>query len=225
MDKIERLIQMMDKPDRYSKAEWQEMLDDKDCQEYYRLMCDTAAALNDSSRSDNQQTDKTATEEALLRFQHRYMPAHYRIPLWRKVAAIFIGLLLVSGMTFATVAIVRHHRAAERKEMAVKPTRRACATTTLATARDTTKVKPQTADGIKQFINVPVGNILNEMAAYYELKVDVRSSQAARIRLYFNWNKQYGAPQVVEQLNQFGHIHITLNGKELILESAGGDER
>ena len=225
MDKIERLIQMMDQPDRYSKAEWQEMLDDKDCQEYYRLMCDTAAALNDSFRSDNQQTDKTATEEALRRFQHRYMPAHYRITLWRKVAAIFIGLLLVSGMTFATVAIVRHHRAAERKEMAVKPTRRACATTTLATARDTTKVKPQTADGIKQFINVPVGNILNEMAAYYELKVDVRSSQAARIRLYFNWNKQYGAPQVVEQLNQFGHIHITLNGKELILESAGGDER
>ena len=43
MDKIERLIQMMDRPDRYSQEEWQDVLADKDCREYYRLMCDTAA--------------------------------------------------------------------------------------------------------------------------------------------------------------------------------------
>ncbi len=46
MDKIERLIQMMDRPDRYSQEEWQDVLADKDCREYYRLMCDTAAALH-----------------------------------------------------------------------------------------------------------------------------------------------------------------------------------
>lgn len=70
-----------------------------------------------------------------------------------------------------------------------------------------------------------MGNILNEMAVYYGLKTEIRSDEAARIRLYFNWNKQYDAAQVVEQLNQFDHIHVTLNGDALVLEAAGGTDR
>jgi hypothetical protein len=49
----------------------------------------------------------------------------------------------------------------------------------------------------------------------------VRSDETARIRLYFNWNKQYDAQQVVEQLNQFAHIHVTLDGNVIVLEAAG----
>ena len=33
MDKIEQLIAMMEKPDRYSQEEWQQVLSDKDCRE------------------------------------------------------------------------------------------------------------------------------------------------------------------------------------------------
>ena len=47
MNKIEHLIAMMEKPDHYSQKEWRQVLSDKDCREYYRLMCDTSAALHD----------------------------------------------------------------------------------------------------------------------------------------------------------------------------------
>ena len=71
---------------------------------------------------------------------------------------------------------------------------------------------------MKQFINTPVANIVNEIASYYGLKAEIRNSQAASIRLYFNWNRQCSAEQVVSQLNQFDNIHISLDGSSLVLE-------
>lgn len=94
---------------------------------------------------------------------------------------------------------------------------KATAKTTTA-VRDTVKSQPQEADGMKQFINMPVADIVNEIASYYGLKAEIRNSQAAGIRLYFNWNRQCSAAQVVSQLNQFDNIHLTLDGNSLVLE-------
>lgn len=104
MDKIERLIAMMEKLDRYSQKDWQQVLSDKDCQEYYQLMCYTSAALHDH------RPDETETEEALQRFEKRYMPERRHITLWRQLAAVFAGLILISGLTFATITMVRHRQ-------------------------------------------------------------------------------------------------------------------
>ncbi len=224
MDKIERLIQMMEQPDSYSKEEWQNVLADKDCREYYQLMCDTAAALH-NPHTYNQSPDETETEAALQRFQQRYMPANRHLTLWRQVAAVFIGLIFVSGLAFAAVAIVKHQQQTVRKEVVVRSTKKAATTKSMTASRDTLKSQPQPSTGTKQFVNAPVSNILDEMAHYYGLKVEVRSTEASRIRLYFNWNKQYDAAQVVEQLNQFEHIHVTLDGDALILEETGGTDR
>ena len=57
------------------------------------------------------------------------------------------------------------------------------------------------------------------------MKEETSSRQAANTRLYFNWNKQYNVEQVVDQLNQFEHIHITVDGDNLVLEAAGGTDR
>ena len=229
MDKIEQLIRMMEEPNRYSQKEWENVLADKDCREYYRLMCDTATVLKDQKvdkqHNGSHRPDQAETEDALLRFQQRYMPGSRHTTLWRQVAAVFAGLVLMSGLAFATVALVNRHSTATRKEVAMKPTRHTATVKTATATRDTIKALPQAEPGMKQFVNVSVGNILNEMAAYYGLKTEIRSDEAARIRLYFNWNKQYGATQVVEQLNQFEHIHVTLDGGALVLEAAGGTEQ
>ena len=212
MDKIEQLIAMMEKPDRYSQEEWQQVLSDKDCREYYRLMCDTSAALHDH------RPDEAETEEALQRFEKRYMSDRRHITLWRQLAAVFVGLMLISGLAFAAITMVRHRQQAPRKELAVAPTKAQTTATTKTTVRDTVKTQPQEADGMKQFINMPVANIVNEIASYYNLKAEIRNTQAANIRLYFNWNRQCSAAQVVSQLNQFDNIHLTIDGSSLVLE-------
>lgn len=212
MDKIERLIAMMEKPDRYSQEEWRQVLSDKDCREYYRLMCDTSAALHDH------RPDETETEEALQRFEKRYMSDRRHIALWRQLAAVFVGLMLISGLAFAAITMVKHHQQAPKRELAVAPTKAKATAKTTTVVRDTIKSQPQESNGMKQFINTPVANIVNEIASYYGLKAEIRNSQAASIRLYFNWNRQCSAEQVVSQLNQFDNIHFSLDGSSLVLE-------
>lgn len=212
MNKIEHLIAMMEKPDRYSQEEWQQVLCDKDCREYYRLMCDTSAALHDH------RPDETETEEALQRFEKRYMSDRRHIALWRQLAAVFVGLMLISGLAFATITMVKHHQQAPKRELAVAPTKAKATAKTTTAVRDTIKSQPQESNGMKQFINTPIANIVNEIASYYGLKAEIRNTQAASIRLYFNWNQQCSAAQVVSQLNQFDNIRITLDGSSLVLE-------
>ena len=212
MDKIERLIAMMEKHGNYSKKEWQQVLSDKDCQEYYQLMCDTSAALNDH------RPDEKETEEALHRFEKRYMPERRHIAIWRQLAAVFAGLTLISGLAFATITMVRHRQQAPKKAVVVTPAKAKATAKTTTVVRDTIKSQPQEADGMKQFINMPVADIVNEIASYYGLKAEIRNPQATGIRLYFNWNRQCSAAQVVSQLNQFDNIHLTLDGNSLVLE-------
>lgn len=212
MNKIEHLIAMMEKPDRYSQEEWRQVLSDKDCREYYRLMCDTSAALHDH------RPDETETEEALQRFEKRYIPERRPVSIWRQVAAVFVGLMLISGLAFAAITMVKHHQQAPKRELAVAPTKAKATAKTTTAVRDTIKSQPQEANGMKQFINTPVANIVNEIASYYGLKAEIRNTQTASIRLYFNWNRQCSAAQVVSQLNQFDNIHISLDGSSLVLE-------
>ena len=212
MNKIEHLIAMMEKPDHYSQKEWRQVLSDKDCREYYRLMCDTSAALHDH------RPDEAETEEALQRFEKQYLPDRRHITLWRQLAAVFVGLMLISGLAFAAITMVKHHQQAPKRELAVAPTKAKATAKTTTAVRDTIKSQPQESNGMKQFINTPVANIVNEIASYYGLKAEIRNTQAASIRLYFNWNRQCSAAQVVSQLNQFDNIHITLDGSSLVLE-------
>lgn len=212
MDKIEHLIAMMEKPDRYSQEEWQQVLSDKDCREYYRLMCDTSAALHDH------RPNKTETEEALQRFEELYMSDRRHIAIWRQLAAVFVGLMLISGLVFAAITMVRHRQQAPKRELAVAPAKAKATAKTTTAVRDTIKSQPQESNGMKQFINTPVANIVNEIASYYGLKAEIRNTQAASIRLYFNWNRQCSAAQVASQLNQFDNIRITLDGSSLVLE-------
>ena len=212
MNKIEHLIAMMEKPDHYSQKEWRQVLSDKDCREYYRLMCDTSAALHDH------RPDEAETEEALQRFEKQYLPDRRHITLWRQLAAVFVGLMLISGLAFAAITMVKHHQQAPKRELAVAPTKAKATAKTTTAVRDTIKSQPQESNGMKQFINTPVANIVNEIASYYGLKAEIRNSQAASIRLYFNWNRQCSAEQVVSQLNQFDNIHISLDGSSLVLE-------
>ena len=140
------------------------------------------------------------------------------IALWRQLAAVFVGLMLISGLAFATITMIRHRQQAPKKELAVTPIKAKAIAKTTTAVRDTIKSQPQESNGMKQFINTPVANIVNEIASYYGLKAEIRNSQAASIRLYFNWNRQCSAAQVVSQLNQFDNIRITLDGSSLVLE-------
>lgn len=59
------------------------------------------------------------------------------------------------------------------------------------------------------FDNVPLSDILTQMAAYYQVRVVYARPEARHIRLYFTWDRQKPLQQNLDILNAFEHIHIS----------------
>jgi len=70
----------------------------------------------------------------------------------------------------------------------------------------------------KTFENVPLKDITAELASFYHIAIEVRNAETAVLRLYYPWNPQMPLRQVVEELNRFEKVHLTLTSDTLIIE-------
>jgi hypothetical protein len=213
MEKIKQLIQMIEHPEQYSNDQWREILKDKDCREYYQLISETDNAINDKPLSDKD------VNRAQKDFESKYNPSTHHLLLLKKIAAIFIGLILISCIAIAAVSIVKHHQQTQ-----TPPTHKGIvnhkikdSVKTVVMKTDSVRRKSDIA-GEKRFINVSLENILQQIAVYYHVKVSFTDGKATKIRLFFNWNQNNTLPQVVEQLNNFEEFHITLSDNTLTVK-------
>ena len=53
---------------------------------------------------------------------------------------------------------------------------------------------------------------------YYEVKVEYKSADARDLRFYYEWNRKTGIESVLDDLNQFAKVNITLNNKKITVE-------
>jgi hypothetical protein len=202
-DKMERLLDMTEHPERYSEEEIQMLLEDDECREYYELMVKTDAAYTGD-------TSDVEAEKALQKFEAEHMPKFS----WRKIAAIFIGILMISGIAYAAISLHRRASAPARNQVArteniaakTEPQRGGIAKTDSVAVKD------------KSFDNVELGTVLNEISAYYNLKVEYGSDKSKHLRLHFRWNQSQSAEEVVETLNHFENVHITLADGKMSVE-------
>ena len=134
---------------------------------------------------------------------------------FKKMAASFIGVLLVSGMAFAAIHIVRmvnsqkHQTVQTEQPGAYKP----------PTTMPVDTVKTDTiAPKIIRYDEATLQKILTDMGDYYRLHVELRNEEAKTLRLFFLWNQRQEASIVLEQLNMFERIHLVLNDSTIIAE-------
>ncbi|MCH3992361.1 MAG: DUF4974 domain-containing protein [Prevotella sp.] len=213
MEKIEQLIQMMEHPEQYSNDQWREILKDKDCREYYQLISETDNAIHDKPLSDKD------VNRAQKNFESKYYSSTPHFLLLRKIAAIFIGLILISCIAIAAVSIVKHHQRTQTSLTHNGIINHKIKDSVKTVVMKTGSVKRKsTTDGEKRFVNVSLENILQQIAVYYHVKVSFTDGKATKIRLFFNWNQNNTLPQVVEQLNNFEEFHITLSNNTLTVK-------
>ena len=215
MDKIEELMKMMEHPELYPDEKWKDMLRDEECRIYYNLMSKTDSAVNDPTVSD-----KDIDEEwHKLEVQH-YAPTKNRILLWYKIAAVFVGLTLISSFAIAAIKggwfrhtpapQTAHTPSAIRTIDTIKAESR-------TKARDTLAVKTS-KPVIRQYEDDTLENILDEMSDYYQVKIEYENTDARRLRLFFKWDQSYRIDEIVDQLNNFQQFHISLENKTLVVE-------
>lgn len=208
-DNIRQLLVMLDNPDAYTEQEIQDIINhDEDTREIYRLMVE----INRSSfhRKNDETVDIDA---AWKRFSQKLQPEKHARG-WSKIAASFIGMLLISGIAFAAINFVRQYKKKEtpntkQAEYVEK------SVTNISAGRfntDTVNIQPVVYD------NISLEKMLPEIAANYHVKVTFVNEEARQFRFRFVWNPRQNIGQVVSDLNQFERLTVTLKDNEIIVK-------
>lgn len=90
-DKLGLLIDMTEHPENYTDKQLQKLLEDEECRELYNIIADVDSTLMPQIEDE--------TEQSLQRFE-KNMHRHHS---FRNIAAIGIGVLMISGLAIAAI--------------------------------------------------------------------------------------------------------------------------
>ena len=218
-ENIRQLLEMLDHPEAYTEQEIHDIINrDEDTRETYRLMVE--AKRSSRNRKNKAPVDVDAAWQRFA--EQNKTQTSILNSQFKKVAASFIGVLLMSGIAFAAIHIVRHY---VEGDMPTPPQETQVAIPHQQVALDDT-VKVETTDTIAPkatmepvvFDNVPLEEMLPEIAAHYDAKVTFANDKARQLRFRFVWNPQQDIGQVVSDLNQFESMTVTLVDNQITVE-------
>ena len=208
-DNIRQLLEMLDNPEAYTEQEIQDIINrDEDTRETYRMM----AEAKRSSRQ-HQANKPIDVDAAWQKFNQKIQPQQHSFG-WMKIAASFIGVLLVSGIAFAAIQIVRYTQQHTPKTEEVINTPKSANVTPADTLTTDTIATPQPII----YDNIPLEKMLPEIAAHYDAKVTFVNDETRQLRFHFMWHPQKGIEKVVSDLNQFERLNITLNDNQITVK-------
>lgn len=140
--------------------------------------------------------------------------------LKNRVAAVFIGLLVVSGVTFAAIHIARHYVGRDSQspsqETQISDMHQPVApsdTIISDTIKNDTPVKANPV----VYDNVTLDSIAKDIAAYYQIGLELQNGHAHQLRFYFVWKQDDSLHEVVEKLNMFEQVNMSVENGKLIV--------
>lgn len=228
MNKTDLLFQMLDNPDQYSEAQWQDILADDECREIYTLMAKTKSAAQSSQITDD---EIDAEWQRLSQSKQNHAAV---IPLWRKIAAAAAIMIALFGGTYAAI---RTGFFGVEKIITSKETPHKVENVDSVATKDneaiTQELSPDSEENVKEsteevavkmeprlYDNVPLEQILIELSAYYHVDVEYSSEDVRSLRLYYQWEPEYSLDKVIEMLSHFETFNIHREGDKLIVESS-----
>jgi hypothetical protein len=183
MEKLRKLTQMTEHPEQYSDKEWQEVFE-----------------------------GETISQEQIDQAWQRFEKEHPRRPNRSilKIAASFIGILLLSGI--AVAAILHTTKPDVYVTETTKTEVRADNETSPATT--TSAQEPHTVI----FENTELQQIVDSLAIYYKVKPYYRRESSRQLRLYYEWDQHNSISEITSLLNNFEQVCISLRGDSIIIE-------
>ena len=227
---IERFLELQEHPEQVTDEQLQQILADPQMRELVKQMAFAKRALRNQQKSEEPDVDGEWEKFASRHSSNDTSATKNHAPLvsifsqLRKKVAVFIGILLVSGIAFAAIQIVRQ-RVGEHIETSVggdlqsptsvvrdlQPTQQVMPNDTIET--DTTEI-PQPM----VFDNIRLDEILPQIASYYQKEVKFRTENARQLRFYFVWKREDGLEHAIEKLNRFERVSIKIEGNKIIVE-------
>ena len=203
---MRRLLDAQDHPETFTDEELQAMLKDDDLRESAELMTRLKQAYI------GKETEDIDVDAEWQRFALR--KPKRRSWGWMQIAAAFIGLLMLSGIAYAAIHIAVSSRSqqTEVQDTTAVAHKGPAPAARLVSHEGLTSCEPKT------FENVPLKDIATELVSFYHINIKTRNAETAALRLYYPWNPQMPLGQVVEELNRFEKVNLTLTNDTLIIE-------
>jgi hypothetical protein len=231
---IQKLLEMLDNPGAYTEQEIHDIINhDEDTRETYRVMVEAKRCSNHRKADKPVDVDaawhklnvkrqseqhgwgwmRMAASSTFGRASSR-REEQMRASLSSRLVASFIGVLLVSGIAFAAIQMVRNaqQHAPKTEEMVSAPKSANIAPTDTLTTDTIAALQPVIYD------NMPLEKLLSDIAAHYDAKVAFANDDVRQLRFHFVWNPLKGIDQVVSDLNQFERLTVTLKDNQITVK-------
>ena len=200
-EKIQLLLDMQEHPEQFSEQALQTMLDDPEVRE----LMEATAQLKQAMMSDENNVNDVDAE--WQRFAQTHLTEQKPERSWLKIAATFIGILMMSGIAFAAIHIIRNFSNA-----GIEP-QKTIQETTIANPHqlpaDTIK-KDTIPSKVVRYDEATLEKILTDMTDYYGLTLKWKSEEAKTLRLFYIWNNQQSAVEAIRSMNSFERIRLEL---------------
>ena len=151
-------------------------------------------------------------DEEWKKFEAKHFGPKRRSWGWMQIAASIIGVLMLSGISYAAIS----HLIMMDSKPKVAITER---------KPDVKKVKKTygiEAAPTKQtpviFNNVELQQIMQYIADGYDVKVEYKNEATRTLRFYLQWEADDTLQEIIDKINHFEKVHLTLNEDTIIIE-------
>lgn len=204
-DNISRLFDMHEHPENYTDEQLAAMLGD----ETQQHLATAKRAMTDIPEPD--------VDAEWQRFEKEHLNAPVENRRWFKVAAMIVGVLMLSAFTYAAVQAVQHRakdKPQEKTENVTTVSEESAESASSVAAADTIAVVEEPV----VFDNQPLGQMLEGIATRYGMQVEFRNEEARDLRFYFELHPGEELSSVVERLNMFDRVSVSIEGNTIVVE-------
>lgn len=205
--KIKMLLDMQEHPEQFSEQELEQMLSDAEAQE----LMEATAQLKRAMKNDEFSISEQEIEDEWQAFAANHLAEQKPQRTWLKIAAMFIGVLFMTGIAFAAIHIIKQNTVAQEMKQVEQPVIQQPVSTGTVNNDTIAQTEPVIFD------NVTLDSIAKEIADYHHIEVDLQNELAKQLRFYFVWKQDDDLQEVVEKLNMFDHIDMTIENGKLIV--------
>lgn len=217
-DKIERLLESVENPDRLSNTELDELLEDTETKDIHNVISKTAYALTETPEPNiNKEWEQFLKEHYSPKRNNLWHLISYFIS--RNAAAVLICTIVSFTVIAATIGVKIITTGTDKRDNYETEITQTVPADTISKRDSTdTDAKPSVLSQTHVFKNKSLENIVSAIAGYYDATVVFNIDSTKDLRLYFNWDKSLPLEDVIAQLNSFERINITLNDKTIIVD-------
>lgn len=217
MDKIDRLLDAMEHPERYTSPEIENMLRDPEVKDVFDLLDKTKSSLQTIVTPDIEEEWK-----AFVVNHHNEKPARRfgLTDLFSRKAAASIAVCIMSLTAIAAIVEISVHFL-DRKESEIITTKIGTEAKEVTLQPDSVMTFREAVPGsteIVVFDNELFENIISRIASYYGYDMIYDADKSKSLRLYYRWNQALPIEDIVESLNNFEQIHLTISDRTIRID-------